>query len=256
MSRKHFTLQGNRSLSHRVLARLLERGEVIAWARPGQEPIVVLTAEQYEELSGHAVPETTFAPSRFCRLCTRFTGGRDCIACDPPSCESPRFDNEGNVLSVDHSTETALIDPALRNNAHLAPKESEELTLQNIKAAYELLKPYQENAINEALDAREAAIKELSSTPPFIPWSFIAEAAKPVRVGQLVTIRDDGFVEPAVGVAIEPGDAVTFDITDGPTLPWLAPLYRALDADFRTLSEEWKQSVRGRDVRWIEGVLP
>lgn len=169
---------------------------------------------------------------------------------------TPRFDKDGNVLSIDHSTETALIDPALRSNAYLAPKESEELTLQNIKAAYERLEPYQETPNKEALDVREAAIKELSSAPPFIPWSFIAEAAKPVRVGQLVTIRDDGFVEPAVGVAIEPGDAVTFDITDGPTLPWPAPLYRALDADFRTSSEEWKQSVRGRDLRWIEGVLP
>lgn len=166
---------------------------------------------------------------------------------------TPRFDNEGNVLSVDHSTETALIDPALRNNAHLAPKESEELTLQNIKAAYELLKPYQENAINEALDAREAAIKELSSAPPFIPWSILAKAAKPAMPKQSVEIRDDGLV---AGVDLRLDGAVDFTVTDGPTLPWPAPLYRALDADFRTSSEEWKQSVRGRDLRWIEGVLP
>jgi len=32
--------------------------------------------------------------------------------------------------------------------------------------------------------------------------------------------------------------------------------YRSLDAGFRTSNEKWKQSVRGRDLRWIEGVLP
>lgn len=32
--------------------------------------------------------------------------------------------------------------------------------------------------------------------------------------------------------------------------------YRSLDADGRTLTAEWQQSVRGRDLRWVEGVLP
>lgn len=157
---------------------------------------------------------------------------------------TPRFDKEGSTISVDHATETVLMDLPQRNNAYFAPKESEELTLQQIKAAYELLRPCQEDAIQEALDAREAAIRELSAAPPIIPWSFLGEAAKPVRPGQLVTLRDDGFVEPA-GAQIEPKDIVTFTVTNEPANPWPAP-YRSLDADFRTSSEEWKQNVRER----------
>lgn len=90
---------------------------------------------------------------------------------------TPRFDNEGNVLSVDHSTETALIDPALRNNAHLAPKESEELTLQNIKAAYELLKPYQENAITSQQPQKSCTIWTQSAGPSRCAYRFAARFA-------------------------------------------------------------------------------
>lgn len=54
---------------------------------------------------------------------------------------------------------------------------------------------------------------------------------------------------------ISPEEKISFTVTSEPTLPWPAP-YRSLDADRRTSSEEWKQSVRGRDLRWIEGVLP
>ena len=59
----------------------------------------------------------------------------------------------------------------------------------------------------------------------------------------------------SMGGRITPEEKISFTVTDGPTLPWPTP-YRSFDADFRTSSEEWKQSLRGRDLRWIEGVLP
>lgn len=58
----------------------------------------------------------------------------------------------------------------------------------------------------------------------------------------------------SMGRRIAPEEKISFTVTDGP-MPSPAP-YRSLDANHRTSSEEWKQSVRGRDVRWIEGVLP
>ncbi len=58
----------------------------------------------------------------------------------------------------------------------------------------------------------------------------------------------------SMGRRIAPEEKISFTVTDGP-MPSPAP-YRSLDANHRTSSEEWKQSVRGRDLRWVEGVLP
>lgn len=91
MSRAHFALRGCRSLTHRRLRELLERLPAVAWARPGEAPVVVLTAEAYAALAGHAVPAGTFAPSRFCEHCTRFVGpGKRCTECHPPTAPARR----------------------------------------------------------------------------------------------------------------------------------------------------------------------
>lgn len=91
MSARHFALRGARALVHRRVAELLERAPVIAWARPGSAPVVMMTAELYAQLTGNAIPAGTFAPSRFCARCTRFVGpGKRCSECVPPTCAARR----------------------------------------------------------------------------------------------------------------------------------------------------------------------
>lgn len=81
-----FCLRGTRALTHRDLRELLTRtGAPVAWGRPGADALVVMRAEDFAALTGRGVPETTFAPSRFCRACDRFTGGRACLHCNPPT---------------------------------------------------------------------------------------------------------------------------------------------------------------------------
>lgn len=89
--RWRFTLRGARALTFARLSALLSRvGGPVAWGRPGAVPLVVLTASDFAEITGRAVPATTFAPSRFCRVCARFTGGRGCLDCEPPTTAARR----------------------------------------------------------------------------------------------------------------------------------------------------------------------
>lgn len=74
------------------------------------------------------------------------------------------------------------------------------------------------------------------------------------------TIRDAMVVGKAAA-ELRPGDKVTFDVTEGVFLPWSAPYtfpaevtitpepYRSLDADARTRTAEWQESVRRRFER-------
>lgn len=78
-------------MNHRRVSELLEHAPAVAWARPHGEPVIVLTAEAYAELTGRTVPAGTFAPSRFCPNCARFRGPRRrCPECEPPTCSAPR----------------------------------------------------------------------------------------------------------------------------------------------------------------------
>ena len=76
--------------------------------------------------------------------------------------------------------------------------------------------------------------------------------------------------ETPVGVAgaeVQPGDKLTFIVTEGVFLPWPAPYtfpaevtitpepYRSLDADGRTRTPEWQESVRQRFERRVGAAL-
>ena len=66
---------------------------------------------------------------------------------------------------------------------------------------------------------------------------------------------------------VQPGDKLTFIVTEGVFLPWPAPYtfpaevtitpepYRSLDADGRTRTPEWQESVRQRFERRVGAAL-
>lgn len=90
--------------------------------------------------------------------------------------------------------------------------------------------------------------------------SFVARYTSPLRKGQLVTLSDDGTV---AGIEVQPGDKVSFDVTQETFLPWPAPppasppptSYRSLDADARTRTAEWQEDVRKRFERRVGAAL-
>ena len=91
MSAARFALRGDRAVTHRTFAELTARtGHAIAWARPGAEPLVVLTAAEFARLAGRAIPPTTFAPCRWCTRCQRYRGSRPCSFCNPPTVAARR----------------------------------------------------------------------------------------------------------------------------------------------------------------------
>lgn len=86
-----FSLKGDRTASHRHLADLCELGLVLAWSRPGAEPIVVLSARLFAGLTGRAIATGTFSASRWCARCARFRpSGRPCQHCNPPASKAVR----------------------------------------------------------------------------------------------------------------------------------------------------------------------
>lgn len=79
-----FALRGPRVLTRTNVEAVLEQAPALAWGAPGKPALVVVTADQFAQLTGFQLHEDTFRPSRWCARCGAFTGGRRCLACSPP----------------------------------------------------------------------------------------------------------------------------------------------------------------------------
>lgn len=139
-----------------------------------------------------------------------------------------------------------------------APKEDPAPTLAMIRAAMTAL--YENN---------RASAQPLRLYERFD--AMVAERAmKAAALGTAVSevqFTDDDAVVGVAGLEVQPGDKLTFTVTKGVFLPWPAPYsfpvevtitpesYRSLDADARTRTPEWQESVRQRFERRVGAAL-